>query len=163
MVKFTSKEERKDDKSMITKEIDDLDTYCIYANDFHLEMILLPYIKQNLHKRKFIIITENNMEESVRLLLERINLSDENKEEIYNINWNNNAEDKINYIKSYKGNKQKVTIIIKGSMSFMNGIFDKINSLNVRNYSFVKCYSIEEVSEENLKFNESNILGTKII
>ena len=62
---------------MITKELDGLEKCCIYANDFHLEMILLPYIKENFEENKFIIFTENDLEGTIKTLLERTNLPDE--------------------------------------------------------------------------------------
>ena len=42
---------------MITKE-HKVKKYCLfYASDFHLEMILLPYIKKNIYKDKFLSVT----------------------------------------------------------------------------------------------------------
>lgn len=149
---------------MITKEVDDLDTYCIYANDFHLEMILLPYIKENLQMKKFIILTENNLESSIRILLDRTNLSDENKEKIYNLNWNNNIKEKISYIKNYKNNNEDFTIIIKGNFDFINNIINQISSVDSSNINIniniIRCYSIEEVEQRNIKLDEANFLKT---
>ena len=80
---------------MITKELDDLRKCCVYANDFHLEMILLPYIKENLSETKFVILTENNLEETVKILLKRINLDENYKNEILNINYKTLSENKL--------------------------------------------------------------------
>ena len=148
---------------MITKEAQDLDTYCIYANDFHLEMILLPYIKNNLQIKKFVIITEDSMQDSVKVLLDRINLSNEHKEKIYNLNWDNNIEDKMNLLKKYKYNNEDVILIVKGSLDFMEEIIQKVKFFDFSNISIVKCYSVDEVNKESINLDKSKILRTERI
>ena len=45
---------------------------CFYASDFHLEMTLLPYINKKIAENKsIIIITENKLEDSVKILLSK--------------------------------------------------------------------------------------------
>ena len=62
-----------------------------YASDFHLEMIILPYINEKLKEEKEIkIITEENLEDSMNVLLSKLNI--DNKEQILNIDWNNKDE-----------------------------------------------------------------------
>lgn len=146
---------------MITKETEDLDTYCIYANDFHLEMILLPYIKKNLQTKKIIILTENSLDESIKILLDRTNLSNDDKEKIYNLNWNNNVKDKINYIKNY--NNQAFTIIIKGSYDFINQISEEFKNIEGKQFSVVRCYIMEEVREKNIRLDGLKLLKTERI
>ena len=47
---------------MITKESKAVKKCCLYASDFHLEMILLPYIKERINKSNFIIFTQKTQE-----------------------------------------------------------------------------------------------------
>lgn len=71
-----------------------------YASDYHFEMITLPYINKNIDENnKIIIFTENNLENTINTLLSKINLKKEKKEEIFNIDWNNNDLDKFKKIK----------------------------------------------------------------
>ena len=80
---------------MITKEVDNINKCCLYANDFHLEMILLPYIKENLGKSKFVILTQNNLKDTIKILLEKVNLSKKDISELYKIDWSTKTEEKI--------------------------------------------------------------------
>ena len=54
-----------------------------YVSDYHFEMISLPYIVKNLEsKRKVIILTENNLEKSIKTLVSKMILKEEKKNEI---------------------------------------------------------------------------------
>ena len=49
-----------------------------YASDYHFEMISLPYISRSIDEnKKVIILTENNLEETVNTLISRMNLKTE--------------------------------------------------------------------------------------
>ena len=51
-----------------------------YASDYHFEMISLPYIESKLEeKNEVIILTENNLEETIKILISRMNLAEEKK------------------------------------------------------------------------------------
>ena len=78
---------------MITKEHEVKKYCCFYASDFHLEMILLPYIKKNMYKYKFMIFTEENLSDSMNILLNRTNLNKEEKK----IDAKNRLEQKGRY------------------------------------------------------------------
>ena len=48
-----------------------------YASDYHFEMISLPYIKESLEKRKeIIILTENDLQSTVKTLISNINIEE---------------------------------------------------------------------------------------
>ena len=71
-------------------------TCAFYASDYHFEMISLPYIENRLRRdKKVFILTENNLEKTMKTLVEHINLSDKKKENILNLKWDNNNEEKI--------------------------------------------------------------------
>ena len=55
---------------MITKEHETEKTCLFCVSDYHLEMILLPYI---IKKEKVIIFTEQELETTINTLLEKIN------------------------------------------------------------------------------------------
>ena len=46
---------------MVTKECNSEKKCCLYASDYHLEMILLPYIENKIDESNFVIITQKNL------------------------------------------------------------------------------------------------------
>lgn len=60
-----------------------------YVSDFHLEMMLLPYINKKIDSKENVeILTEKNLEETLKILVSKTNLKEENKEKILNLGWN---------------------------------------------------------------------------
>lgn len=146
---------------MITKELNNIEKCCIYANDFHLEMVLLPFIKENLEKTKFVILTENNLEDSVKILLDKVNINKEIKNEIFGINWKNNNAEKIENLKNSIFNFENITLIIKGCNNFINEISKIVDEFNEDCLEIIKCYSVEQLKESNINLNNCDILNTK--
>ena len=143
---------------MVTKEYESEKYCCFYVSDFHLEMILLPYIKNNIDKTKFIILTEEDLSESIKILLDRINLKDDEKNKILELNWNSKEIEDMN-----KLNNNKYTIIINGSTGYISRNNEKLKIF--KNINIIDCYNI---SEENLEINKikenyNNILNTEIL
>ena len=64
------------------KEIEKICSF--YISEYHLEMILLPFINDKIENNKKVIIeTEYNLEETLKRVLERTNLKQENKNKIF--------------------------------------------------------------------------------
>ena len=80
---------------MITKELKAKKYCCFYASDFHLEMILLPYLKDNLRKTNISILTQDSLSVSIKQVLDRTNFSEVEKEDIINLNWNEKQINKL--------------------------------------------------------------------
>ncbi len=116
---------------------------CFYVSDFHLEMILLPYINKKIEEQENIYITtENNLKSSLKILIERVNLKDEIKEKILNLNWDvQKNEEEMNLIKENISN-----IIIIGSENFINQKNKQINKEKYKN--IINCYSFDEVKDD---------------
>ena len=114
---------------------------CFYASDFHLEMTLVPYINKQIEKnRKVIIITENNLEETIKILISRMNIK--NKQEILKLGWNNKDIEQIK-------DEKNLVIIINGSKKFIDNANKKIKQiLGEEPIELVNCYSFEEVKDE---------------
>ena len=54
------------------------DMCMVYASDYHFEMISLPYIDKSLEQnREVIILTENDLDKTIEVLVSKINLKDE--------------------------------------------------------------------------------------
>lgn len=120
-----------------------------FASDYHFEMISLPYINGKLKENKEVImITENDLNNTVNIVLERINLKSEEKEKIINIDWKSNNLDKIKKLENE--NKEKV-IFIKGKEKYIYDINKNINNLiSDKNTQVIDCYDINEV-QDNIK------------
>ena len=70
-------------------------TCAFYASDYHFEMISLPYINKKIEEEeKIIIITENNLEKSIEILLERTNLKESKKKQQHRKNRKNKTRKK---------------------------------------------------------------------
>lgn len=117
---------------------------CLYASDFHLEMILLPYIKERINKSKFIIITQNDLSDTIKILLERVNIDKADKEKILNLNWNKSC---LGDILDISNDNKELNIIINGDYNFVENINKKIGLLNA---SIIDCFS---VSDKNVNIN----------
>lgn len=144
---------------MITKEGKIEEMCSFYVSDYHFEMIILPYINKKMEENyKIEIISQNNLESSIKILLEKINLNDSKKRKIINLNWNNSK-----YI-NLKNNEKEV-IVIKGTEEFVNNTSCYIkNNLQNKEIILINCFDIEEVNMEILakKYRKIlNILGEK--
>lgn len=126
---------------MITKEHYIRKTCLFCASDYHLEMILLPYIKERIDDSN-IIITENNLEESINVLLTKINLDEKYKEKIRGLNWKNTNDLKFEEINSVKD--KNVNIIINGSYNYIELINNKIKEFVKRDIEIVDCIHIDD-------------------
>lgn len=141
---------------MVTEEQKSKKLCCFYASEYHLEMILLPYIKNNLKDSNFTIFTQKDLSKSINLLLERINLKKEEKEQIKNLNW----KEKNNIEKDIKKN-----IIINGDLKYIENIKKELSKIKENNFDIVYCYNIEylNANREYFEKNYDGILNTKII
>ena len=126
-----------------------------FASDYHFEMISLPYINENLKKNKNVIImTENNLDNTVNKVLENVNLAKEDKERITKINWKNNDLDKFKEVKN--ANKE-------GKENYIENMNRNIeNWINNSDVKVVDCYDINEIKEDasNIEKNYTKILST---
>lgn len=126
---------------MITKEQKITKYCCLYASDFHLEMILLPYIKNKMYKSNVIVFTENNLKDSLCILLERTNLKLEDKNEIMNIkNWNT-----VKFEEKYKENEE-YTIIINGNNDYRNKIHKELENKVTCKVNIIDCYDLNKIN-----------------
>ena len=115
---------------------------CFYVSDYHLEMILLPYISKKINE-KIIIKTEKNLRETVKILVSKTNLSEEEKEKILNLGWDNEENKKI---------EDKSNIIIIGNKDYIDNINIEIKEKEIKDATIVDCYDFEDTKDkiENL-------------
>lgn len=141
---------------MITKEYNLKKYCCFYVSDFHLEMILLPYIKNNINKSKIIITSQKDLRESIKLLLERTNLSEKEKEKIHKLNWSNKIRKEIY-------DCEEITLIRIGDSNYITEMNQHLENINVKNINIIDCYNINEKNIEisKIKLNYEKVLNTK--
>ena len=148
---------------MITKECYIKKTCLFCASDYHLEMILLPYIKERMDSSNIIIITENNLEESINILLTKVNLDEKDKEKIKSLNWKKTDDFKIEEINNMKD--KNINIIINGSSNYIESVSKKIKEVLRRDIEIVDCIHVLdsdiEITEISKKYDK--ILNTQKI
>lgn len=123
-------------------------TCCFYVSDFHLEMILVPYINEIIDEN-ITILTEKKLSETLKILISKMNLKEENKQKILELGWD--GEEKI---------KQNSNIIIIGSKEFIKNKNEELENKNV--LSVLDCYDFEEEKHdmENIVKQYQNTLNT---
>ena len=146
---------------MITKESKAVRKCCLYASDFHLEMILLPYIKERIDKSKFLIITQNDLSNTIKILLDRVNIDKTQKEEILKLNWKESSIESMQSIKDYINDTQDTCIIINGDGIYIENI-NKSLELLMNNVNTIDCFNINDINLniDNIKNNYEEILNT---
>lgn len=143
-------------------ELSSIEKMCsLYVNDMHLIIMLIPYIERMLEAgNKIVTILEDDLDEEVKMLMSKLNLSKKKKEKLKKINWKKNIVP-INKISEIK-NK---IILVKGSYEFIKEMNKYINT---KNKKIINCFELkifEENSSEILKEHVKilNTLGEKNI
>lgn len=124
-----------------------------YVSNWHLATTILPYINSKIDKKsKVITILENNIEENIKILMNKLNLKNKNK--ILNINWKNTNNNKYSYIKNILNNEiQKDTeniIFISGNKNYIEIVHNNVNKF-LKNFinKNIKIIDFYEVTEFN--------------
>ena len=135
-----------------------------FASDYHFEMISLPYINENLKKdNNVIIMTENDLNGTVDKLLSRVNLTEEEKEKITKIDWNNDDVSKFKEIKTANKSNKETIIFVKGKENYIDTVNKNINNrIDNNEVKVIDCYDINEVYEDvsSIAKNYNKILST---
>ena len=123
-------------------------TCCFYVSEFHLEMILVPYINQKIDE-KITILTEKKLKETLKILISKMNLKEENKEKILQLGWDG---DQII--------KENSNVIIIGSTEYIKEKNKEIENKNA--VSVLDCYDFEQEKNNinNIVNNYKNVLNT---
>lgn len=134
-----------------------------YASDYHFEMMTLPYIEKNVAQGKNVIIfTENDLSKTMNVLLSNLNLNENKKRKIAEINWKNQDNKKIKDIEELKLENKDAIVFIKGNENYIKETNEKIKPiLDNGMFNIIDCYNIEElenVIEVEEKYNK--ILNT---
>ena len=140
---------------MNTKECNIKKYCCFYVSEYHLEMILLPFIKEKINNSKIVIFTQYNLLETIKVLLDRINFRENEKNKILNLHyWNNKEiENLINLDKEY-------IFIINGNINYIEKINKKVKCYGLNKISIIDCYNIEKVDIKTIESRYNYKLNT---
>ena len=136
-----------------------------YASDYHFEMISLPYIKNKMEKEsEVVILTENDLEETMKTFLTKINFKEDKKEEILKLNWKSNDLEKFKEIKAQADKEKDMVIFIKGKENYIHNVNQNIEKWipEEKHVKIIDCYEIEEIGErlDNVMDQYQKVLGT---
>ena len=120
---------------------------CFYVSDFHLEMILMPYINEKINEN-ITILSQKNLRETLEILTSKMNIKEENKQKILQLKWEG------------EGPKENSNIIVIGSKEYILQRNEDIKNINP--VSVLDCYSFEEEknSIEDIIKNYNKTLNT---
>ena len=87
--------------NMVLEEKKVKDICNFYVSDYHLEIMLLPYISKKIEEgEEIVIITEKNLAETLKEVINKTNINEDKRDKIINLGWNKQEKDiKINIIK----------------------------------------------------------------
>lgn len=136
-----------------------------YASDYHFEMISLPYISKSIDEnKKIIILTENNLEDTVHTLIERMNLKQAKKNQILKLDWKNDDLEKFKEISKNSKENKNMLIFIKGKENYIENINKNIGKWveDKQNIKIINCYEFYEIENkiESIAEKYDKILGT---
>lgn len=134
-----------------------------YISNMHLATMILPYINKQLEEGiKFATLLEYNLKQNIELILSRLTINEKNKNDILNINWNNNTYKYSNVEKILKNtiNKNKeITILVSGSETYIELINEDIDMFISKNHKkiegkYIKVINCYEVGDFNNNIKE---------
>ncbi|MBQ9298193.1 MAG: hypothetical protein IJ223_04060 [Clostridia bacterium] len=130
-----------------------------YVNNWHLTMMILPYIKNKIEKKENVIIISNeNLENNIKTILDKLNLKEELKENIKRIGCNIMKQEKITEEISMFNN-----ILIVGKEEYINDVNKKIENKKLRNnVNIIDCYEVMDFNKniEHILKNHKKLINT---
>ena len=147
------------------EKVNNKEKICMFfASDYHFEMISLPYINKSLKNNKHVVvITENNLNQTIEEFLSKVNIKEEEKNSIRKLDWKNDDENKLKELKNLANEKKDTVVFIKGEENFISNINNKIKDIDSdKSIKIVDCYDISEVQDSVRKIVDgySEILST---
>lgn len=138
-------------------------TCLFFASDYHFEMITLPYITKKLQENKEIVImTENNLDKTIKKVVSRIDLNKETEDKVLELDWKSDDSNKLEELKNIENNKD-ILIFIKGKEDYIKKVNNDIKEITEsKKLEIIDCFDVNNL-EDNLSDiagNYSNILNT---
>lgn len=145
-----------------------------YVNKWHLSTMILPHINKSIkEKTKIITILENGIQENIQLLISKMNLKEQTKNEMQKINWTSTKIYKYQEIEKYLikniQNQDNIDIIVNGTNEYIEIInlnLEKFiqknkSKLNNKTISIINCYEITQFNNiRDITIKHDLILNT---
>lgn len=143
---------------------------CLYVSDWHLSVMLLPYINKQINEDvEITTIFKNDLEKNMKLLVEKLNLK--NSEKILNLDYG--KKEKIDYIEidnilNKIINKKEIIIVVNGEKEEIEQINIYIeeylnkNDIQNKNIKIINCYEVVDIrsSMDDIILKYETILNT---
>ena len=111
-----------------------------------------------------IILTENNLEDTVHTLIERMNLKEVKRNRILKLDWKNDDLKKFKEISKCSKEDINMIIFVKGKENYIENVNKNIEKWvkDKENIEIINCYEFYEVENkiENIAQKYDKILGT---
>ncbi len=125
-----------------------------YVSDWHLAVMLLPYINKEINKgTKITTVFQNNMKNNIETLVRKLNLK--NEKEILQIDWNTKNNSILErYIKENLSSGEENLFIINGDKEYVEKSNEKVieyigkNKTKKNFIKIVDCYEVEQNEEK---------------
>lgn len=110
-----------------------------YIGNYHLATMLIPYISKKIEKgEKVIAVLDKGIENEVKTLVGKINISEKLKKEILSINWKETKDLNMLDIKE----NEKIDIIVTGNENKIEYVNNKLEK--IQNKTLINLYNLEE-------------------
>lgn len=125
-----------------------------YVSDWHLAVMLLPYINKEINKgTKITTVFQNNMRNNIETLVRKLNLK--NEKEILQIDWNTKNNSILErYVKENLSSGEENLFIINGDKEYVEKSNEKVieyigkNKTKKNFIKIVDCYEVEQNEEK---------------
>ena len=131
-------------------------SFCV--SDLHLITMLLPYLDKKLKaKEKIVTVLEKDLSIQVKLVLSRLTLNNEDKNDLLNINWDSKVIEEYELvereIKKLNETASKINIIINGTKEYIEQMNKQINKFLENNeikneIKIINCYDITKLDDD---------------
>jgi len=131
-----------------------------YVSDWHLTVMLLPFIEEKAQKGEILnTILGKSIAHNMQEILSRIQINDTVKEQILKMDWENKNlikyADIRKFMEKVTKNKREVTIIVEGhkdKIDYINKNIDKWmqrqeRKLKRKQIKIINCYEITEFNQ----------------
>lgn len=133
-----------------------------YVNDWHLTVMMLPYINGKLQENeKVTIISEENLLNNINTILERTNIKEEYKKQIQTIGWEKTSQKEIkNKIQEQENGNNIIIIGKEDYIENTNKIIE--NKVKTGEVNVIDCYEVMEFNNnmENILKSHEKIINT---
>lgn len=136
-------------------------TCSFYISEYHLVTMLLPYIKQKIDEKNAIkTLLEDNIKSNMETLIAGVNLNEDNKEKILNLNWQKTSPYKYevieNELNQITNRTENMNIIVSGKSEYIDVVNRNIEkwlkktSKKLKSVTINNCYEVIQFNQ-NIK------------